>query len=143
MGAQQSVAFLPEDAFLRHVDRKNRIRNDIVSPDVFKDKHETLSFFYQAESLRTDKALDEYQRDRQLMSGDLPGLVKLTYNDLTVSVEPPLPPVSEPDPDDEKYGNLHYCTAQPTDVQRRVMAHCAKLNGIVRPFIYKKHRKDL
>lgn len=144
MGARPSIgSFIADDSFLRRVDRKRRIRDGIVSPEVFTDKHATLSFTYQDAALSTMGGLDRYQRQKQLPHGDLPGLCKLTYHDLTVEIEPPLPPRTDPDPDDEDYGHLHCCTDQPIDdVQRRKMAHRAEQNGIVREFVPRKRRKD-
>ncbi len=136
--------FVAEDSFVRHVDRRRRIKpNGTVSYKVFKDKHETLSFTCQNAVLRTEDGLDRYQRDKQFESGDLPGFCRLTLHDLTVKLEPPLPPRPDPVPEDEKYGHLHCCTDRPTDDdQREVMAHLATLNGIVRPFVPKEKRKD-
>lgn len=143
MGVQASLgAFVAEDSFLRHVKWKGYIKGGTVSHRVFKDQHETLSFTYQDETLRTDEGLDEYQRDKQFESGDLPGLCMLTFHDLTISLQPPLPPRPDPVPDDEKYGHLHCCTHRPEDdVQRRQMAHLAERHGIVCPFIAAGERK--
>jgi len=145
VGAQPTLGpFVAEDSFLRHVDREKRIKNGTVSQEVFKDKHETLSFTYQDEGLRTEAGLGQYQRDKELGSGDLPGLCKITFHDLTVSLQPPLPPRPDRNPDDEKYGHLHCCTDRPIDdVHRRKMAHLAERNGIVRPFVPKEKRTDL
>ena len=144
MGAYRVVGpFVADDSFLRHVDRKNRIRDGVVSQEAFKDKHETLSFTYQDQNLKTEDGLDQYQRDKALPSGDLPGLVRLTFHDLATTLEPPLPPRPDPVPQDEKYGHLHCCTDRPTDdVQRREMARLAVRNGIVAEFVRKKKRKD-
>lgn len=145
MGAQATLdPFVAEDSFLRHVDRKSRIKNGIVSLEVFKDQHETLSFTYQNDVLRTKEGLDRYQRDKELKFGGLPGLCRLTFQDLTVSLDPPLRPRSDPVPQDERYGDLHCCTNRPIDdVHRRKMAHLAERNGIVRPYVPKDKRPDL
>ncbi|UCC30258.1 MAG: hypothetical protein JSU86_18920 [Phycisphaerales bacterium] len=144
MGARPTLGpFVDADSFLRHVDRKNRIRRGVVSHKVFKDKHETLSFTCQNAVLRTGKGLDQYQRDKAFESGDLPGLRRLTFYDLTVRLQPPLPPRSDPNPDDERYGHLYCCTNRPSDDQREKMAHLAEGNGIVRPFVPKGKRTDL
>lgn len=145
MGARAILGpFVAADSFLRHVDRKRHIKGGTVSHEVFKDKHETLSFTYQNTVLRTDEGLDQYQRDKAFESEDLPGLCRLTFYDLTVSLHPPLPPRQEPVPDDEKYGHLHCCTDRPADdVQLTKMAHLAECNGIVRPFVPKEKRTDL
>ena len=144
MGAQPTLGpFVARDSFLRHVDREKRIKNGTVSQEVFKDKHETLSFTYQNPVLRTKEGLVQYQQDKEFESGDLPGLCRLTFHDLTVSLQPPLPPRSDPVPEDKKYGHLHCCTDRPIDdVHRRKMAHLAERNGIVRPFVPKKNRTD-
>jgi hypothetical protein len=125
------------------VDRKRHIKKGTVSPEVFEDQHGTLSFTYQNERLRTEEGLDQYQRDKALKSGDLPGLCKLTFYDLTVTLRPKLLPRWHPVPEDEKYGRLHCCTDRPADdVHRRKMAHLAERNGIVRPFVPKKKRTN-
>ena len=132
--------FCAEDSFLRHADRKNHIRRGTVLHDVFKDKHGTLSFTYQDDNLRTEAGLDQYQRDKALPSGDLPGLCRLTFLDLTRELEPPLPPRPDPVAQDEKYGHLHCCTDRPIDdAQRRTMAACAERNGELRELVPKKN----
>lgn len=142
MGARPTLGpFVDEDSFLRHVGRRRYIsrKDGTVSHEVFKDKHETLSFTYQNEVLRTDEGLNQYQRDKVLPSGDLPGLCRLTFYDLTVSLHPPLPPRSDPNPDNDRYGHLHCCIGRPVDDdQCTKMAHLAERNGIVRPFVPKK-----
>ena len=140
MGTEPTLGpFVAQDSFLRHVDRKRHIKDGTVSPEVFKDRHQTLSFTYQDETLCTKERLDAYQRDKELQFGDLPGLCRLTFDDLTVSLRPPLPPRPDPFPQDERYGDLHCCTDQPSnDVQRRKMAHLAERNGIVRQFVRRK-----
>lgn len=145
MGAQPRLdPFRDSDPFLRHVDRKNRIRNGIVTYDAFLDCHETLSFTYQDDTLRTDAALVQYQRAKELLHGDLPGLCKLIFRDLTVELVPPLPPRHDPDRTDKRYGHLHCCTDRPSnDDQRRQMASLATRNGVVCEFIPKKKRTDL
>lgn len=145
MGAQATLGpFVAEDSFLRHVDRKRHIKNGTVSHEVFKDRNETLSFTYQDQTLRTEEGLTQYQRDKELAYGDLPGLCMLTFHDLTVLLQPPLPPRSDPVPEDEKYGHLHCCTDRPTDdVHRRTMAHLAERHETMRPLVPKKKRDDL
>jgi hypothetical protein len=138
--------FVAEDSFLRHADRNRLFKDGTVSPEVFKlrKNDSTLSFTYQDESLRDETALDQYQLDKELLSGDLPGLCKLTWNDLTVSLDPALPARHDPNSIDEKYGHLHCCTDPPRDDEQcSVMASLADRNGIVREFIAKRKRKDL
>ena len=136
--------FLAEDSFLRHADRKRHIKDGIVLPDVFKLRsgEETLSFTYQDHSLQKEEELDRYQRYRALPSGDLPGLCRLTFRDLTVALKPPLPPRPDPDPADDRYGRLHCCTNAPNEDQLAAMAEIATRNGIVRDFIPKEKRVD-
>lgn len=136
--------FVAEDSFLRHVANKRYMKKEMFSPNVFDDRHETLSFTFQTQHLHTDEGLDQYHEYKELPSGDLPGLCILTFHDLTVSLQPPLPPRQDPNPTDKRYGHLHCCTDRPADdAQRRAMAHLAKQHGIVRPFVPKKKRKDL
>ena len=145
MGTRTALGpFVAEDSFLRHADRKRHIRDGTVSPDVFWDNHQTLSFTYQDAGLRSEEGLDQYQRDKELPHGDLPGLCKLTFHNLTVELQPGLSPRSDPVPQDENYGHLHCCTDRPTDdVQRRRMAHLAERNGVVREFVPRRKRRGL
>ena len=137
--------FVNEDSFLRHADRKKYVKNGIVAAGLFEVRsgESTLSFTHQDESLRSDDALDRYQQAKELPSGDLVGLCKLTYQDLTQSLEPPLPPRRDPVPEkvDPKYGHRHCCTDVPRDVVHRTkMAELANRNGIVRLFVPKRKR---
>ena len=142
MGEPGSLGpFAAEDFFLRHVDRKRRLKNGIVLWEVFDDRHPTLSLTYQDANLRTDGALDRYQQDKKLQYGDLPGLCRLSFRDLTESLEPALPPRHDPDPEDEQYGHLHCCTDRPiSQAQMEIMATLAPKNGIVREFVRKRKR---
>lgn len=146
MGEHPSVGpFGATDSFLRRVDRKGYLKNGIVSSEVFKERQfeRTLSFTFQDLGLCSKSGIDQYQIDKELPSGDLPGICKLTWNDLTVSLEPPLPPRSVEDPGDKKYGHLHCCTDPPhNDEQRALMAYMAGRNAIVRDFVRKRKRKD-
>ena len=144
MGTHRVVGpFVADDSFLRHVDRKRLIKDGTVNLKAFKDTHPTLSFTYQDQNLKIENGLDRYQRDKALPSGDLPGLIRLTFHDLAAALEPPLPPRPDPVPQDERYGHLHCCTDRPIDdVQRSKMAKLAEDNGIVAEFVRKKKRKD-
>ena len=141
MGDHASVEpFVAEDCFLRHVAKPRCIKEGLVTWEAFHDRYATLSFTFQNEALRTQSGLDRYQRDKVLPHGDLPGFCKLSFYDLTVSLEPPLPPRHDPVPEDEKYGHLHCCTYRPRDqVHCRKMAKLATRNGVVREF--KRTRK--
>ena len=146
MGERLSIGpFVAEDSFLRHVDRRRHIKNGTISWEVFRERagEDALSFTYQDENLRVEAGLHQYQRDKRLLYGDLPGLCRLTFRDLTESLEPPLPPRWDPAREDEKYGHLHCCTDLPRDHKHRVqMAHLAECNRIVCDFIPRKKRKD-
>lgn len=145
MGVEASLApFVNEDSFLRRFLKRGLTKEGTVSAGAFKDQHETLSFTFQDDGLRTDKGLNDYHSAKVLPFGDLPGLCKLTFHDLTVSLKPPLPPRPDADPEDTKYGHLHCCTDQPSsDAQRTLMAYLAENHGIVRQFVRKKDRSDL
>lgn len=145
MGVESSLGpFANEDSFLRRFLKRGLIKDGTVSAEAFEDKHETLSFTFQDDGLRTDHGLNDYHSAKELPSGDLPGLCKLTFHDLTVTLRPPLPPRPDPDPQDDEYGHLHCCTDQPSsDAQRTLMARLAERHGVVRPFVRKKKRTDL
>ena len=141
MGGQASVdSFVAEDSFLRHVDRKRYLKRGIVTWKAFDDHHETLSFTFQDAGLKTEAGLNQYQRDKALPSGDLPGICKLSFYDLTESLRPPLPPRRDPNLDDERYGHLHCCTDLPIDLEHKVeMAKLASRYGVLREFA--RHKK--
>lgn len=140
MGDQASLdRFVATDFFLRRVSKKRLIKDEVVLAAAFDDKHETLSFTLQNEDLKTDLGLDTYQRAKVLDSGDLPGLIGLSFLDLTISVCPPLHPRRELDEADASYGALHCCTDRPVDLgHREQLAKLATNNGIMRPFVPKK-----
>jgi hypothetical protein len=134
------VTFVSGDFFLRRVSRQRHIDDDIVSSEVFDDHHPTLSFTLRRGVLNSEAGLEAYQRDKALPSGDLPGIVTLSFVDLTEKLEPPLHPWLEVVKEDLEYGHLHCCTESPTDKRHRdAMAKLATNHGILRPFIKKKH----
>ncbi len=138
MGDQARLGpFIAEDSFLRHIDRKRRATADGVNWEVFKPRpaERSLSFTYQDVRLMSDSGLDEYRLDKAMPSGDLPGICKLTYYDLTEALEPPLPPRPRHDPEDPKYGDLHCETGLPRDqIHMEKMAKLATRNGVLRVF---------
>lgn len=140
MGDEASVAtFAPDDNFLRRISKRGNIKEGVVHAGAFDDGHSTLSFTLQDGNLRTEAGIDEYHRDKALPSGDLPGIICLSFHDMTEAVRPPLPPRREPDPEDEKYGHLHCCTDRPEDeAQRDQLAKLATRNGVVRQLVRKK-----
>jgi hypothetical protein len=137
--------FVADDSFLRHIDRKKRLMDDgTIAPEAFKPRNgeTSLSFTFQNKLLNSEAGLEHYQRDKVLQSGDLPGICKLTFYDLTQALEPPLPPRSVPEPRDEKYGHLHCCTDCPRDqIHMAKMAKLATRNGVLRPFVRSGKRK--
>lgn len=148
MGDQTSLGpFVAEDSFLRHIDRKRYIADDdTLSREIFKPRaHEpSLSFTYQDAGLKTSGGLDEYQRRKALPSKDLPGICRLTFYDLTVALEPPLPPRGERNPDDTEYGHLHCSTDPPRgDVHMEKMAKLATRNGVARRFVRAPKKRGL
>ena len=135
-------SFVADDSFMRRIDRKRRVTNDgMVSWEVFKPREgeESLSFTYQNDPLKTEHGLTQYQIDRKMPSGDLAGICKLTFSDLTAILKPPLSPRQEDDNTDSKYGKLHCITDCPGDqIHMEQMAKIATRNGLLRPFIRKK-----
>lgn len=140
MGRQPSVGpFVADDSFLRHIAKRRYHRDGIISWEVFDDDHPTLSFTFQDATLKTELGLDQYQRDKAFPSGDLKGICKLSFYDLTESLRPPLPPRGDPDADDREYGHLHCCTDRPIDQgHKELMAKLATRNGVLREFVHRK-----
>lgn len=143
MGDEASVdTFAPDDFFLRRVSKKRYIKQGVVSADAFDDKHPTLSLTLQDENLKTEDGLDQYQLAKVLPSGDLAGIIHLSFHDLTENVKPPLPPRFDSDPTDERYGHLHCCIDRPRDKRHRdMLAKCAEDNGVLLSVVRKKQRK--
>jgi len=138
------TSFSIEDSFLRRISSRGCVREDgTIGADAFThrpEKKETaLSFTYQDGTLKTKAQLDDYHRYNRLPSGDLPGICRLTFYDLTEGICPPLPPRHEPDPADERYGHLHCVTGLPhNEVHKEQLAKLATRNGIVRRFVRAK-----
>ena len=122
-------SLVAEDCFLRRVTRPKHVKDGVVMAEAFKDRYPTLSFTFQDDDLKTDAGLEAYREEKanDLESRDLPGICVLTHEDLTVRLEPPLPPRPDRDQTDEKYGHLHCCTDRPRDLQHR--EKMAKLAG--------------
>lgn len=133
--------FTSNDFFLRRVAKPRYIRDGIVQAGAFEDNDEKLSFTFQNDDLRTDSGLTKYQRyySKKLISGDWPGIIRLSFRDLTESLDPALPPSLDEDEDDEEYGYLHCSTDPPRDAHHRdLLAELATRHGIVRPFFRKE-----
>ena len=140
MGDQANLGpFVAEDSFLRRIDRKRYVMDGgLVGWGVFQPREQepSLSFTYQGEELKTDEGLSVYHEATALPSGDLPGICKLTFYDLSQSLDPPLPPRSEPDHADKDYGHLHCSTDCPRgQLHMEQMAKLASRNGLLRPFV--------
>lgn len=139
MGPREGVeTFTPDDSFLRRIDRKRHALDGIVAADVFRPRpnETTLSFTYQDALLRQGGALAAYQRAKRLPSGDLPGICRLTFHDLTSKLDPPLPPRPEQDETDPAYGHLHCVTDCPVDeIHREKMAKLATENLLLMSFV--------
>ncbi len=146
MGHEAIVtSFSPNDSFLRHIDRKRFVSQEagvaVISREAFRPRKQekTLSLFYQDGSLRTDEQIDAYREKKRLPSGDLVGLCRLTFHDLTGSLSPPRPPRLDPDHGDPEYGHLHHAIDLPVDERHMdEMAKLATRNGLVRPFERKR-----
>lgn len=134
-------ALAPDDSFLRRIAFASMLRNSIVSWKAFKARSsdDTLSFTLQNEVLKDQDNLDQFPRyNRFPESGDLPGICKLTLEDLTGRLVPPLPPERTRDSTDTEYGHLHFATAIPTKDQMIDMAKLATDHGILRSFVKAK-----
>jgi hypothetical protein len=140
--------FLPQDGFLRRTDRPNRIKGGLVFWEAFKPRmpHDTdgLSFTYQNHQLQNEDSLRQFQVDHELKLGDLPGVCRITFGDLTECLQPPLPPRSKADPDDKRYGGLHCLTDLPVSQEHmESMANLASGHnefGLPFPLVDKKKR---
>ncbi len=146
MGDEARVGlFVADDSFLRHIDKKRLVMsNGLLSHEVFKPREgePSLSFTYQDANLRTQRGLDQYQQDKVLLHGDLPGICKLTFDDLTESLKPPLPPHLEVNDSDKWYGHLHYVTDCPlNESHMEQMAKLASRHGLLRAFVKRQHRR--
>lgn len=142
MGDEASVAnFAPDDFFLRRTSRKRDARQGIVGASAFDDPHPTLSLTLRDGELQTPGGLAQYQHSKVLPSGDLPGIVGLSFYDLTESVTPPLPPRRDPVPTDEEYGHLHCCTDRPRNQNHRdQLAKLATRHGVLLSLVPAKKR---
>lgn len=140
------VPFVVEDGFLRRTDRKRYIKPDgVVSSEAFRPRpaEPTLSFTYQSPPLRSHEGIHQYQLDKVLPSGDLPGVCKLTFHDLTGLLTPPLPPRFQEDPNDERYGRLHCVTDLASQEQMELMAELTRQHrdaGLPFHFVPKEKR---
>ena len=140
-------SFCADDSFLRRSTRK-LIKDGYVVWRVFEAREKlderTLSFTLQDENLKTPQGIEQFQLDKMLESGDLPGICLLTHADLTKKLIPPLPPRHDPDKEDERYGHLHCVTDLPRDEDHmRLLATLATDNGVVRDFVRHQKRKDI
>jgi hypothetical protein len=98
-------------SFLRRVDRPGNVKEGIIRSKTFqcRQNEKDLSYtLWKNDAGEAAFALEEYQRDKILPSGDLPGLIEVTTEQF-VALELPVPTV-EHDDDDPKYGHLHHVT---------------------------------
>ncbi len=140
--------FLPQDGFLRRTDRKNHIKDGVVFWEAFKPRLprdlDGLSFTYQNQELQSEGSLRQFQLHKALPLGDLPGVCRVTFGDLTGLLRPPLQPRVKADPDDERYGPLHCLTDLPASQEH--MESMAKLAsghsefGLPFPLVDKRKR---
>lgn len=139
MGSRESViTFASTDFFLRHIDRKRFVDSDeTISADVFKprERETGLSFTHQGPLLCHPDSIAAYQMAKRLPSGDLPGICRLTWDDLSNKLDPPLPPRPAPINEDPVYGDLHCLTDCPRDeIHRDRMAKLATKHGLLLRF---------
>lgn len=141
MGDGTAVITLTADSwFLRRVSTRKHIKPDAVHWRVFKARQNepSISYHLMVEDLATPQGIDRYQLHYQSRdTGDLPGICRLSYVNLAEDLDPPLPPRSTPDEDDDPlYRHLHCSTDPPPDEDTmRRLAKLATKNGILRPYI--------
>jgi hypothetical protein len=98
-------------SFLRRVDRPGNVKDGIIRLKTFqcRENEKELSYtLWKNDKGEAAFALEEYQKDKVLRSGDLPGLIEVTTEQF-VALELPLP-TAEKDETDPKYGHLHFVT---------------------------------
>src|SRR5947208_317611 len=96
-------------SFLRRVDRPGNIKDGIIRLKTFqcRETERELSYtLWRNDRGGVEFALEEYQRDKMLRSGDLPGLIEVTTEQF-VALELPVP-IFELDAGDPQYGHLHF-----------------------------------
>ncbi|MCH7924943.1 MAG: hypothetical protein IIC51_05360 [Planctomycetes bacterium] len=152
MGNDQAKVthFINDDGFLRRVSSAGSVKNGVVDQKAFEPRQDekALSFTFQNESLQSDDAIRQYQLDIEVKSGDLLGIFMLTFGDLTVKLEPPLPPRRTPDRSDAKYGGLHCSTDLPGNKDHRekmallATDRIATDRGVNLEFVPKRKRFD-
>ena len=131
---------VPNEWFLRRIAFKRHLRPGqdgiVVHKNAFRGRltESSLSLTLQDESLQSAESLRGYQSNCQLPSGDLPGVCRVSYQNLVVDVIPPLPPRPEPDPTDSLYGYLHYAIDLPDEVQQQRLAVLATNNVVLLGF---------
>lgn len=142
MGDQVPLELRNGDFFLRRASTKSALRRGVVYYKAFLDRHSTLSFTLRDANLRSDSGLRQYQLDKKLPHGDLPGICQLSFEDLTERLGPPLSPRHAPDSEDNEYGRLHCVTDTPCDDDHcRKMAVLANMHGVL-DFVRKKRGGD-
>ncbi len=136
--------FQPSDRFLRRVGFSDHItRGGMLIWKAFKERDPTLSFTFQDETLRSDANLDRYQAyysRSEFFNGNLPGIVWLSFEGLSLRVAPPLVPRQDPNiEEDPTYGHLHCVTDAPRDkAHMQILAKLvndAEFGGILREFV--------
>lgn len=140
------MQFKPSDGFLRRTKRKKDIKHGLVSGEAFLPRADEadLSFTFQDHGLQSVVGLKEFQVYNELKYGDLPGVCKLTFENLHANL---LPPRRKEDPKDARYGKLHCITDLPsTELQREALAALASNNnefGLPYALIEKAKRENL
>lgn len=115
------TTFAPQDEFLRRVRLRDHVKKGLVHWRAFKDNDIRMSWTYRDETLKSDQGIDAYHEYfSELVGEPLPAI--LTFSCLGLgSIQPPLLPMHDPDPEDRKYGHLHCSTDSPRDKPHREM----------------------
>jgi len=106
------------------------MRDGVLDSRIFLCREGEAELSYTRSTDDTGAALDlaDYQLSQALESGDLPGIVEISEDDFkTVGI--PVPTLS-PDPEDQKYGHLHYTTPPIEPAQAEHLAHIVSKDGI-------------
>jgi hypothetical protein len=117
-------------SFLRRVSRGSSMRDGILDSRIFlcRQGEEELSYTRTTEDTGGLLDLAEYQAAHPLESGDLPGIVEITEEDFNKAGIPI--PTFRPDPNDRKYGHLHFTTPSIESTKAEHLAQIVSKTGI-------------
>lgn len=123
-------------SYLRRFDRRRHYRDGNISDEVFtcRDGEGELSYTFFEEGL----SVSEFQRDKALDSGDLPGIIKINSDQFaSLKLESPTLAVDARDP---KYGHLHHITPCLDAMKAELIAKIlSESNSVLVDFKKRKH----